>query len=364
VQQLDREALVNVKQQLQAWSKPRPWIYWTDVLLSAAVGWTAFVGLLWVDTLGLRAICFAVAVIALYRAMCFTHELAHRDERELPGLRVVWHLLAGMPFGVPSFMYRDIHRLHHSQRTYGTPEDPEYLNFGHTGSLKDIALLIALPWMFPLSCAVRFLITAPASLCSRRYRKYVMRKASCFGIRLDFTREIPDGKQLAYWRWEEASTSVFMWLVVAALIAQWLPLQLVLWWSLLSASMMSLNSLRIFAGTHGYTSNGEAMSYEAQTLETTNLVHWRWLSVLVGPVGLSLHATHHLYPSLPYHALGQAHRLLMAEARTNASALEFYTGASHTHVAAGLANLLQRVRAARIARASAPPEQASSTQHV
>src|SRR5262245_35296051 len=42
MQHVDRNAVVNVKQQLQSWSKPRPWIYWSDVLLSAAVGWSAF----------------------------------------------------------------------------------------------------------------------------------------------------------------------------------------------------------------------------------------------------------------------------------------------------------------------------------
>jgi len=34
---------------------------------------------------------------------------------------------------------------------------------------------------------------------------------------------------------------------------------------------------------------------------------------LIAPVGLRYHALHHWIPSLPYHNLGRAHRLLIAE---------------------------------------------------
>ena len=33
---------------------------------------------------------------------------------------------------------------------------------------------------------------------------------------------------------------------------------------------------------------------------------------LIAPVGLRYHALHHWIPSLPYHNLGRAHRLLIA----------------------------------------------------
>jgi fatty acid desaturase len=38
-----------------------------------------------------------------------------------------------------------------------------------------------------------------------------------------------------------------------------------------------------------------------------------WTAELWAPVGLRYHALHHLFPSLPYHNLGKAHRRLMRE---------------------------------------------------
>jgi fatty acid desaturase len=38
-----------------------------------------------------------------------------------------------------------------------------------------------------------------------------------------------------------------------------------------------------------------------------------FLPALWAPVGLRYHALHHLIPSVPYHALGEAHRRLVAQ---------------------------------------------------
>lgn len=46
------------------------------------------------------------------------------------------------------------------------------------------------------------------------------------------------------------------------------------------------------------------------------------LDPLMAPVGLRFHATHHLFPSLPYHALGKAHRKLVQELPDNSLYLE------------------------------------------
>ena len=42
-------------------------------------------------------------------------------------------------------------------------------------------------------------------------------------------------------------------------------------------------------------------------------------TVLAAPVGLRLHALHHLLPTVPYHSLGALHRLLLAEFPANSS---------------------------------------------
>ena len=60
-----------------AWFKPDPRIYWTDLLLSAATGWTAFVLSVRAATPWGRGGLLIVAAFALYRAVLFIHELTH-----------------------------------------------------------------------------------------------------------------------------------------------------------------------------------------------------------------------------------------------------------------------------------------------
>ena len=55
------------------------------------------------------------------------------------------------------------------------------------------------------------------------------------------------------------------------------------------------------------------MSYPKQMLDSVNIPGNRWMTPLWAPVGLRFHATHHLFPDLPYHELGEAHRRLIQD---------------------------------------------------
>src|SRR6266550_948031 len=89
-----------------AWSRrivadlytPRPVIYWADLLLTTIVGWGAFV-LTVVARPGSPAMWGwgALAIVALYRASIFAHELSHLRTSALPGFTTVWDLLVGIP---------------------------------------------------------------------------------------------------------------------------------------------------------------------------------------------------------------------------------------------------------------------------
>ncbi len=46
-------------------------------------------------------------------------------------------------------------------------------------------------------------------------------------------------------------------------------------------------------------------------LDSINNLGNRWTTPLWVPVGLRFHATHHLFPDLPYHALGEAHNRIL-----------------------------------------------------
>ena len=72
------------------------------------------------------------------------------------------------------------------------------------------------------------------------------------------------------------------------------------------AGVAMLNQARTLVA-HRWENEGEPLTVTAQFLDSTNVpdgfLPWLW-----APVGLRFHALHHLLPSLPYHALGTAHR--------------------------------------------------------
>src|ERR1041384_6336157 len=85
---------------------PRPAIFWTDLLVSAGIGWSGFVAavLTPVWSIGMFA-GVVVSGLALYRGLCFTHELTHLRRRALPGFELAWNLIFGVPLLLPSFTY-------------------------------------------------------------------------------------------------------------------------------------------------------------------------------------------------------------------------------------------------------------------
>ncbi len=118
---------------------PSPRIYWTDFLASAFIGYAGVAGAIFAPTTAWALAAALVAILALYRAGSFIHELTHIRKNALPGFRFGWNLLVGVPLLIPSYMYEGIHSLHHNRTKYGTVEDPEYL-----------PLALMKPWTVPL----------------------------------------------------------------------------------------------------------------------------------------------------------------------------------------------------------------------
>ena len=79
------------------------------------------------------------AVLALYRAGSFIHEMSHIKPNAVPGFRLGWNVIVGIPLLVPSFMYEGVHNQHHASSYYGTVDDPEYL-----------PLALMKPWTLPV----------------------------------------------------------------------------------------------------------------------------------------------------------------------------------------------------------------------
>ncbi len=80
------------------------------------------------------------------------HEVAHLGGHELTGFKVAWNILVGVPTLTPSTFFTGNHRDHHTQRVYGTPQDPEYvINICERGNVLQFAcyLMRTLPSQSP-----------------------------------------------------------------------------------------------------------------------------------------------------------------------------------------------------------------------
>jgi fatty acid desaturase len=91
-----------------------------------------------------------------------------------------------------------------------------------------------------------------------------------------------------------------------------MPIGLLVQSYLTSALVLMINNVRTL-GAHRYINGGQEMTFVEQLLDSVNYPQPSLLTPLWAPVGLRYHALHHLCPSLPYHAMGEAHRRLMAQ---------------------------------------------------
>lgn len=306
---------------------PKAWVYWTDFLLSMAVGAIGFTAVrrgYLIDKIiiegldiphpafriALYAAFFVVSCLAFYRATLFTHELVHLRENEVPGFHLTWNLLCGIPFLMPSFMYHT-HVHHHMRKLYGTKEDGEYLRLAN-GPPWHILGYLAQSFVLPVVAVVRFGLLTPLSWISGPIRDWVHRRMSSMVIDPTYVRPLPTQKQLVFWRLQEFGCFVFIVTIATLLILEVLP-----WMWLVHAygtacAIILLNAIRTI-GAHRYRCGGRDVSFVEQLLDTCNYPRNPVLNGIVMPVGLRFHALHHLLPSLPYHSLAQAHARLMAQ---------------------------------------------------
>ncbi|MBR0551166.1 fatty acid desaturase family protein [Stakelama marina] len=287
-------------------NKARPAIYWSDLIASVAIGYPALYVAATSHTTWLAIVAGVVAVLALYRAISFIHELTHIKHAAMPGFRLGWNLLVGIPMLTPSFMYEGVHTLHHAKTRYGTVEDPEYLPLAlmKPWTLPTFILVAALA---PVGLLIRYAVLSPLSVVMPSLRKAVVERYSSLSINPSFRRRLPEGDFRAQWHRIEAAASLWAIALLVMVGTGIIPLHAFIVLLAVSSGVAVINQLRTLVA-HLWENEGEPMSVTAQYLDSVNVPPPAMLPMLWAPVGLRYHALHHLLPSLPYHSLGEAHR--------------------------------------------------------
>lgn len=283
----------------------KPLLYWLDLSLSALTGYGALALTIFSRVLAWKLLAGTVAILALYRAVSFIHELTHLKRDAVPGFRIFWNLIIGVPMLVPSFLYEGIHNLHHARTRYGTVEDPEYLPLAHMRSYS-LPLFLFVSLLAPIALLLRFAILAPLSLAIPPLRKFVMEQGSALSISPGFRRKPPESTDWRYW---EAGASLWSIALIGGTVTGFIPLAAFLIFLAIAAGVAFLNQLRTLVA-HLWEKGGTPISVTAQYLDSVNVPNGV-LAALWAPVGLRYHALHHLLPGIPYHGLGEAHRRLV-----------------------------------------------------
>lgn len=287
---------------------PRPAIYWSDCLGSALIGYAALVVAVASPGIVVKSLAIIVAILGLYRAGSFIHELTHIKHAAVPGFRFVWNLLVGIPLLVPSFMYEGLHSLHHARTRYGTAEDPEYLPLARMKPWT-VPFFVIVSALAPAALLFRFAILTPLSALIPPLRRIVVARYSGLVINPDFRRRPPEGEFRRLWLIQEAAASLWAILLLALVATGVMPLPMFLTGLGIASGVIVLNQIRTLVA-HLWENDGEVITVTAQFLDSVNVPPPGLLPALWAPVGLRYHAIHHLLPGLPYHSLGAAHRRL------------------------------------------------------
>ena len=126
-------------------------------------------------------------------------------------------------------------------------------------------------------------------------------------------------------RVQEAAACLVFWMSAGLWWSGRLPTAALWCWGIASAAVSFVNAVRTLAA-HRYDQDSDEVSMTDQLLDSCTIAGEGRLSAglanacraLVAPVGLRYHALHHWIPSLPYHNLGRAHRVLVSTLRSDA----------------------------------------------
>ena len=307
-----RTVRAKIRDADQDFHEVKPLIYWRDMIVSGAIAYASAALFITSEPFSaLQLVGYLMASFWLYRVGSLVHEVAHLGGHEQTSFKVAWNLLVGIPTLTPSTFFTGHHRDHHSQKVYGTPEDPEYVvNVCPRGSVWNLIIYFLFVAIFPLVVFLRFLL-APLTFVSPRVRNFTLSHLSAFTFNYKYQRPL-----------SSINRKTFAWLELACFLrALVIPLAVVMglreWTHILmlyslGASVVIMNQLRQLADHH-FEGDGERLSVSEHIMDSCNYVGRDPLTWLFFPFAIQYHALHHMFPSLPYHNLAFAHEYLMQE---------------------------------------------------
>lgn len=305
-----RDARRTIRQSATDFFKVSPLRYWTDFLISLILAYAAAMIYLW-EPLGSwqQLVAFPIAVFWLYRLGSLIHEVCHLGAHEMRVFKVTWNLLVGVFTLTPSPFFTRHHRDHHSQRMYGTPEDPEYVaNVLEAGNWKSGLSYAAFVLAYPILVFLRFLL-APITFLDSRLRQLVLERGSSLTLNLRYRRQIT-----AFDRRAITAMELLCFLRAAAIplavFTGAAPLSRIPLLYLLGLTTLVMNQMRQLADHH-FEGDGNRSNVEDHILDSCNYSGNDPLTLLFFPFSIRYHALHHLFPSLPYHNLAGAHNYLV-----------------------------------------------------
>jgi fatty acid desaturase len=284
--------------------------YWIDFLMSAVLAFTAAnIFLAWPILSLPQIIAFPLAIFWLYRLGSLVHEVAHLSQKEMRLYKVAWNLVAGVTMLTPSSFFTTHHRDHHSQRLYGTPQDPEYVvNVCPPGSLLGILLYLIMVLLFPLIVFLRFFLS-PLTFLHPRLREWTLTRASSLTLNWKYVRRItPEDRR------NITMVELLCWTrtcgMLGCVLIGFTPWTRLVLLYVLGASTFLFNQMRQLADHH-FESDGERLDFDAHIRDSCNYSGRDFFTWLFFPFSIRYHALHHIFPSLPYHNLRAAHQHLL-----------------------------------------------------
>ena len=300
----------EAKKLVQDLFTPKPVLYWADFLITVSIGYGFAAIYLMAPAFSIiQIVAFLISGLALFRVGIFIHELVHREEPSMREFHIAWNLLFGVPFLLHSLLYRS-HLDHHYPRKFGTPAEGEYLPLASAPIRETVLYLAQIPAV-PLLAAFRFLVLVPLSFLYPPSRRWLLEQWSSYTINPYYRRVIPSTEPLGLWAALDLLCLLWLVVVIGLLLKGFIPWTTVGMVYGLSISTIALNWVRTLAA-HRFLNTGGNMTYVEQIEDSQTIEGRSLLTLLMFPIGLRYHALHHLFPLMPYHSMGEAHRRLMS----------------------------------------------------